>query len=122
MKGRSEFADLRKLTLHPIRRTALHLAHEVGDCELWRHGHEHVDTITRQDAAQYVDLILAAYLAADIAHPKPKIARQDFVAILCRPDDVVAVIKNAVFSSVILHGLTLREMNLRKPSGSFLSG
>jgi len=81
-----------------------------------------VDMIARQDAAQYVDLVLAAYLAADVAHPKPKVARQDFVAILCRPDDVVAVIKNAVFSGVISHGLTLREMSLRKHSGSFLSG
>ncbi len=54
-----------------------------------------------------VDPVLAADLTANVAHPQTQRAGQDLVTVFGRPDDVIAMIKNAVFAGVILHDLIL---------------
>ena len=61
-------ADMRKFPLHPVRRGALHLAHQVRNRQLRRHQYEHVDVVARQHPAQDVDLVLLAHLPTDVAH------------------------------------------------------
>lgn len=57
-------ADRGKFAVYLVRRTALHLAHQVGNRELQWHRYKHVDMIARQHRAQDVDLVLAVDLAA----------------------------------------------------------
>lgn len=80
-------------------RTALHLAHQIRDSELRRHRDEHVDVIARQYPPQDVDLVLAAYLTADVAHPQAQRSSQHFVAVFRRPDDVITMIEDAMLAS-----------------------
>jgi len=78
-----------------------------------------MNVIARQHPAQDVDLVLAADLTADVAHPEAQRPGQDLVTILGRSDDVIAVIENAMLAGVILHNLTFRKMSLRPGCGSF---
>lgn len=55
--------------------------------------------VRRQHPAQDVDLVLAADLPNDVTHPQAHITSQHLVAIVSRPDDVVAMIENAAFLS-----------------------
>lgn len=106
------FPDRREFTLDLVGRSSLHLAHEIADCELWRHRYEHVDVIARQNTANDINAIFSAHLADDIANALTQITLENLVAIFRRPHDVIAVIKNAVFSSVVLHDRILRKMSL----------
>lgn len=67
------------------------------------HRHEHVDVIARQHSAQDVDLVLPADLTENVADTQAQRPGQDLVAVLSRPDDMIAVIVNAVFAGIILH-------------------
>ena len=116
------FLELREFALHLVGGPPLHQPHEVTYSQLGRDRHEHVDVIGRQHAADDVDTLLAAHLATDIADPKSNIACQHLVAILGRPDEVIAVIENAVAAGGILHDRILGKMNLRPGSGSFFRG
>ena len=78
--------------------------------------------IRQQHATNDVDTSLAADLKADVSHPKPDIAGQRLVAILRRPDNVVAVIENAVAAGLVLHVLTLWKMSRSPVEGSFSRG
>ena len=89
-------------------RTALHLTDEIGDGELWGHGHDHVHMVTGQNAMQDVDTVLLAYLATNGPNPEPQVADQDLVAVLRRPDDMVPVVINAMCGAIILHN-TIRS-------------
>jgi len=40
-------AQIREFPLHLVGRTTLHLAHEIGTGELWRHRNKHVDVVAR---------------------------------------------------------------------------
>ena len=80
-------ADMRKFPLHPVRRAALHLAHQVRNRQLRRHQYEHVDVVTRRHPAQDVDPVLAANLVANVAHSEGQIAGQHLVGVFGRPDD-----------------------------------
>ena len=84
--------------MHLVGRTALHLAHQIGDGELGRHRDEHVDMVARQYPAQDVDLVLATHLTADVAHPQTQRPGQHLVAVLRRPDDapLVTLLRNAL--------------------------
>ncbi len=98
-----------KFPLHSVRRTALHPAHQIGNRELLRHRHEHVDVVAVQDPAQDVDLVLAANLAADVTHPQAHLTGQHLEPVLCRPDEMVSMVEIAVLSGVILPVLQIDE-------------
>ena len=57
-----------------------------------------MDLISRQDTLDDVDAILRANLADNVAHPDPNIPKQHFVAILCRPNQMMPMIVNTVFA------------------------
>lgn len=78
-----------------------------------------MDVIARQHPAQDVDLVLPADLTANVADTQAQRPGQDLLTVLRRPDDMVAVIENAVFTGIILHQRTLRKMSLRPGCGSF---
>jgi len=80
-----------------------------------------MDVIARQHAVDDFDTVFSTNLATDIAHPPLNAALQNFIAIFCRPDEVIAMVKNAVFSSGILHVFILPKMNL-SPFGRFIFG
>jgi hypothetical protein len=92
-----------KFALHLVGRTAFHLSHQITHRQLWRHRHEHVDMIARQHASDNVNVIFRADLPDDVSHAQPDIAEQNFVTILRRPDQVIAVVENAMFTLIVLH-------------------
>ena len=62
-----------------------------------------MDMIRRQHASDDLDTVLRTNLTANIAHPQLDIASQHLVAILGRPNEVVAVIIDAMLTRGILH-------------------
>jgi hypothetical protein len=62
-----------------------------------------VDVIVRQYATDNINAILDANLAANITNPQLNVASQNFVVILRRPDEVVTMVANAMFTRRILH-------------------
>jgi len=66
-----------------------------------------VDVIVRQYATDNINAILGANLAANITNPQLNVASQHFVAILRRPDEVVTMVENAMFTRRILHVVIL---------------
>ena len=94
-----------ELLLDFARRTPLCPAHEVADRDIWRNLDEHVDVILRQGAVDDRHAHLLAHLPDDLAHPQADIANQHLVAILRRPDDVVAMMKSRVTTLAVAHSL-----------------
>jgi hypothetical protein len=56
------------------------------------------------------------------SNTQANVTLQHLIAVFCRPDDVIAVIGNAVAAGVVLHDRILGKMNLRPGSGSFFPG
>lgn len=81
-----------------------------------------MDVVGGQHPTDNVDTFLCADLSADVAHPKANIAGQHLVTILCRPDDVVAMVENTVAAGVVLHVLTFWKMSLRPAAAHFPEG
>jgi len=98
--------DLGEFALDFVRRSALHEAHQVADRQLWRDRYEHVDVVARQHAFDDLDRVLCANLAANITDPQAQSALQHLEAVFRRPDDVIAVIVNAMLAGRVLHDLT----------------
>ena len=115
-------SQCREFQLHFSGRMALHPAHQIRNCNLWRHRHKHMDLIARQHSAQDVDLVLATNFTKDVAYPQAYLVCQHLVVEFRRPDDVVAVIEKAVLAGVILHDFTLWKMTLPTGSGLFSRG
>ncbi len=90
------FFEMREFALHFVGRPSLHQAHQVAYGQFRRHRYEHVDVVAGQDAPQDIDAILAANLPDDVAHTQPDIALKHFVTVFGRPDEVIAVIENAM--------------------------
>ena len=63
--------------------------------------------IVRQYATDNINTILRANLAANITNPQLNVAPQHFVAILRRPDEMVTMIGNAMFTRRILYVVIL---------------
>ncbi len=111
-------ADRRKFPLRPVRRTALHLAHQIRNGQLGRHRDEHMHVAARQHPAQEADTVLSTDLAANVAHPQTQRPAQHLAAVFGGPHDVIAVAENAVFAGIILHGLTGFPHAKAVPAGS----
>ena len=62
-----------------------------------------MNVVAGKDACDYIDAFLAANLFDDVTHPQLNRPTQNLVAIFCCPNDVIAMVENAVFPSVILH-------------------
>lgn len=79
-----------------------------------------MDVIIRQHPSDDLDPVLRAHLTTDITDPKLNIPPQNLVAILGRPNEVVAVIVNAMLARGILHDRILQKMNLTPSAVHFL--
>ena len=103
------FLQLGKFAEQLECRSALDPAHEVADRQLWRDRYEHMHMVTRYNALEDLYAILCANLADDLPHAQLHITAQQLVAILRRPDQMIAMIENAMLSFVVLHDHTLRK-------------
>jgi hypothetical protein len=56
-----------------------------------------VDMIARQHASDDLDAVLSTDLTADVTNPQLNVTLQHLVAIFGRPNEVVTVIKDAMF-------------------------
>ena len=114
------FFEVWEFALYLVGRPALHQAHQIAERQLWRDRREHVDMIRRQHASDDLDTVLRTNLSENIAHPQLDIASQHLVAILGRPNEVVAVIIDAMLTRGILHDRILQKMNRPKGRVHFL--
>ncbi len=57
-------ADMWELALYSVGRTALHLAHQIGDDQPRLHRDEHLHVVARQHPAQDIDSVFAEDRAA----------------------------------------------------------
>jgi hypothetical protein len=104
---RTAFLQLRKFPLHLVRPAPFHQPYKVAHHQFrWRR-HEHMHMVARQDAAKDIDVVFVADLPDDVAHPQPDIAKQHFVSVLRRPDQMIPRIKDAMLASGILHDFIL---------------
>ena len=94
-----------ELLLDLARRASLGPADEVADRDVWRDFDEHVDVITCEGTVDDRHAHLLAHLPDDLAHPQADIANQHLVAILRRPDDVVAMMKSRVTTLAVAQSL-----------------
>ena len=99
----------RKFLLNEERRTPFNLSHEVTDRKFGRDRYEHVHMVSGQNAIDNVDAIFCTNPPDDFPHPLANIAFENFVTVLCRPDDVITMIKNTMFAFFVLHDHTLQK-------------
>ena len=71
-----------------------------------------MDVVRRQHAVDDFHAELGTNLTADVTYTLLDIALQNLEAVFGRPHEVRSMVKNAVFSCVILHVLILPKMNL----------
>ena len=55
-----------------------------------------MNVVAGKDACDYIDAFLAANLFDDVTHPQLNRPTQNLVAIFCCPNDVIAMVENAV--------------------------
>ena len=101
------FLQLRKFPLHLVRPAPFHQPPKVAHRQFRWHRHEHMHMVARQDAAENIDVVFAADLPDDVAHPQPDIAKQHFVTRLRRSHQMIPRIKDATLASGILHDFIL---------------
>ena len=70
---------------------------------------EHVDMVPRERTINDGDVHFGTHLPDDVAHPDPDPALEHLVAVLWRPDEVVAMVKNCVTAGAVGHSLYPRE-------------
>ena len=99
--------QLRELPEKLECRPALDPAHEIAHRQLWRDRYEHMHMVTRYNALEDLYAILCANLADDLPHAQLHLTAEKLVAIFRRPDQMIAMVENAVLSFVILHDHTL---------------
>ncbi len=86
------------LTLHLVGRPPLHQPNQVAHRELRWDRHKHVDMINRQHAPDNINATFVTDLSDDVAHAQSNITQQNLVAILGRPDEMIAMVVNAVLA------------------------
>ena len=69
-----------------------------------------------------INTVFSADLTADVTEPQLDVVLQNLVPIFCRPNEMISMVKNAMFAGRILHVLNTPKMNLHPAAVHFLSG
>lgn len=84
-------------------------SHQLAHGNFGRDRHEDVQVVRRYEHLQDLHAIFCAHLPGDFPNPDLHVTTQDFEAVFGRPDQVIAMVKNVVLSSVELHDYSLRK-------------
>ncbi len=103
------FAEFGVLHLYLPRRPSFDPTHYVTDSSVRRDRHEHMDMIAGQYPADDRNPEFLANLPRDFTDPRPNGTLQNLVPIFRNPNDVITMVKNSVFATVVLHDLQLRK-------------
>ena len=77
--------------------------------------------VTGHNALDDLDTVFTTNMPDGLSNPQPHITLKHLVAVLGDPYEVIAVMKRAVLSFVVLHDHTLFENELITPSGGSYS-
>lgn len=102
-------AQFWELPLDLVGRTPLHPAHQIGNRELRRHRHEHMDMVARKNTAQDFDIVLPTHLPTDVSHAQAHRTPQYLEPVLGGPDEMIPVVVYAMATGGVVHGHTLNN-------------
>ena len=79
-----------------------------------------MDVVGRHNTADNIDTVFTTNTADDFTDAPLDIASKNLEALLCRPDDVITVIENAMLASIIVHDHPLQKYEPQAlPGGSY---